>query len=110
MLAPRALGVITAVVCGQVLIGLLAAAALLAARRRASKRAVVQIALIIGFVESFIIAIGLAAWNTAARGSETLTAALLWYAGAGWGVVQLVIVVWITWVWWQRRKGRSAGD
>jgi hypothetical protein len=104
LLPPRALGVIGAVVCGQMLFGLLALAALFAARRRASKRAVIQIALIIGFVESFVIAIGLAAANAARGGSDTVTAGLLWYAGGGWALVQVIIVVWIAWIWWQRRK------
>ena len=108
MLPARALGVVGTIVCGQVLFGLLAAAALFAARRRASRRTVVQIALIIGFVESFIIAIGLVAANAARGGSDAVTAGLLWYAGGGWAVVQVVIVVWIVWVWVQRgRAGRS---
>ena len=108
MLPPRAYGVIGAVLCGQLLFGLLAAAALFAARRRASKRAVVQIALIIAFVESFVIAIGLAAFNAMRGGSDAVTAALLWYAAGGWGIVQVVIVVWIVWVWWDKRR-RSGG-
>jgi len=84
VLSARALGVVGTIVCGQVLFGLLALAALFAARRRASKRTVIQIALIIGFVESFIIAIGLAAANAARGGSDAVTAGLLWYAGGGW--------------------------
>lgn len=89
------------------LFGLLAAAALIAARRRASKRAVIQIALIIGFVESFVIAIGMAAANAARGGSDAVTAGLLWYAGGGWALVQVIIVVWIVWIWWERRRERD---
>jgi hypothetical protein len=96
--------VIGAVLCGQFLFGLLALAALIAARRRASKRAVIQIAIIIGFVESFVIAIALAAANAARGGSDAVTSALLWYAGGGWALVQLVIIVWIVWAWVQQRR------
>jgi hypothetical protein len=103
-LPPRAFAVIFAVVAGQVLFGLLAGGALFAARGRASRRALVQIALIIGFVESFVIAVGLAAANAARGGSTAVTAGLLWYAGGGWTLVQLVIVYWIVWVWWKRRR------
>jgi hypothetical protein len=103
VLSARGVGVITVVVCGQVLFGLLALAALVAARERATKRAIVQIALIIGFVESFVIAVGVAAANAARGGNDTVTAALLAYAGGGWLIVQVVIVVWIVWVWWRRR-------
>ena len=103
MLVQRAYGVIGVIVCGQMLFGLLAVAALFAARRRASRRAIVQIALIIGFVESFIIAIGLAAANSARGGSEAVTAGLLLYAGGGWVVVQLAIAAWVLWVWWAQR-------
>jgi len=99
----RALGVVGTVVCGQLLFGLLAIAALFVARRRTSKRVVVQIALIIGFVESFILAVGLAAANAAREGSQALTAGLLWYAGGGWLIVQIVIVCWVAWAWWHQR-------
>jgi len=94
-----------AVVCGQLLFGLLAAAALFAARRRAGRRVVIQIALIIGFVESFIVAIGLAAANAVRGGSDAVTLGFLWYAGGGWTVVQVAIVAWVGWVWvrgWRR--------
>jgi hypothetical protein len=64
----------------------------------------VQIALIIVFVESFIVAIGLAAANAARGGSDAVTAGLLWYAGVGWTVVQVVIVVWVIWIWLERRR------
>jgi hypothetical protein len=100
----RGLGVVGVVVCGQVLFGMLAIAALVAARRRTSARVVVQIALIIGFVESFIIAIGLAAANAARGGSDSVTAGLLWYAAGGWAVVQLAIVGWVVWAWVQNRR------
>lgn len=110
MIAVRAYGVIGAALCGQLLFGMLAAVALLAARRRASKRAVVQIALIIGFVESFVVALALATWNAARGGSDALTSALLIYAGGGWAIVQVVIVVWIVLLWVRRRKGVSAGE
>ncbi len=99
----RALGVVGVIVFGQVLFGLFAALALFAARRRASRRALIQIAVIIGFVESFVISIGLAAANSARGGSEAVTSGLLWYAGGGWLVVQLLILVWLAWVW---RLGR----
>jgi hypothetical protein len=95
-------------VCGQLLFGLLAGAALFAARRRTTARTFWQIALIIAFVESFVIAIGLAALNAARGGSAAVTAALLWYTGAGWMVVQIVILVWWAWVWRQNVKRRRA--
>lgn len=104
MLTARALGVVGAVVCGQLLFGLLAIGALIAARRRASKRTIIQIALIIGFVESFIVAVGLAAANAARGGDDSVTAGLLLYAGGGWAIVQVVILVWVGWVWLSRRR------
>ena len=104
MVPERGLAAIGALVCGQVLFGGLAAAALVAARRRASRRAVVQVAVIIGFVESFIIAVGLAAANATRGGSDAITAWLLWYAAAGWVVVQVVILAWWAWAWWRSRR------
>lgn len=98
------LGAVGVIVCGQVLFGLLAAAALIAARRRASRRVVIQIAVIIAFVESFVVAVGLSAVNAARGGSVALSAALLWYAGIGWLVVQVVIVVWWAWAWLRTRR------
>lgn len=100
----RALGVVGVVVLGQLLFGALAIGALVAARRRTSTRVIVQIALIVGFVESFIIALGLAAANAARGGSDAVTASLLWYSGGGWAVVQVVIVVWLIWAWVRRRR------
>jgi hypothetical protein len=105
LLSQRALGVIGVVVLGQLLIGLLATAALVAARKRVSRRAFVQIALVIGFVVSFAVATGLSAVNSARGGSEAVTAGLLWYVGGGWGVVQIVIVVWVVAVWLRNRRG-----
>jgi hypothetical protein len=105
-LPARAFGVIFAVVAGQVLFGLLAAGALFAARQRAGKRVVIQIGLIIGLVESFVIAVGIAAANSARGGNAAITAGLLWYAGGGWTIVQFVIVYWIAWVWWKRWRTR----
>jgi len=96
--------VVGVVVLGQVLFGALAIGALVAARRRTSTRVIVQIALIILFVESFIIAIGLAAANAARGGSDAVTAGLLWYAGGGWGIVQLAIIVWVAWAWVRNRR------
>ena len=107
MLGARALGVVGVIVCGQVLFGLLAGAALFAARRRTSRRVIAQIAIIIGFVESFIIAIGLSAANASRGGSEWVTAALLWYAAGGWLLVQVLILAWWVWAWRQRRLNRS---
>jgi hypothetical protein len=90
-------------VCGQVLFGLLAIAALIAARRRTSRRVVIQIAVIIAFVESFILAVGASAGIAARGGNEAVSAALLGYAGVGWLVVQVVIVVWWAVAWWRSR-------
>jgi hypothetical protein len=101
---PRGLAVVGVMVCGQVLFGLLATAALIAARRRTSRRVVVQIAVIIAFVESFILAVGASAVVAERGGSEAVSAALLGYAGVGWLVVQVVIVVWWAVVWWRSRS------
>jgi len=99
------MAVVTVLVAGQALFGGVAAVALYAARRRASKRAVGQIAVIIGVVESLVLAVGAAAVNASRGGSDSLTRGLLWYAGAGWIVVQVVIVVWWAWAW--RRSSRD---
>jgi hypothetical protein len=64
----------------------------------------VQIAVIIVVVESFIVAIGLSAANAARHGSEAVTAALLWYVGIGWVVVQVAILAWWAWAWRQSRR------
>lgn len=94
-------------VAGQVLFGLVAAAALVAARKRASRRAVIQVAVIIGVVESFALAVGAAAVNAARGGNSNLTRGLLSYAGVGWIAVQALILVW--WFWaWRRSKSRVA--
>lgn len=106
---PRGLAVVGVVVLGQVLFGLLATAALVAARRRTSRRVVIQIAVIIGFVESFIIAIGLSAANAAAGGSERVSAWLLWYVAIGWLAVQALILVWWA-VSWQRSRMLRGGS
>ena len=101
-MSSRALAVVGVFVCGQMLIGLLAAAALFAARHRASRRAVIQIAVIIALVESFALATGLSA-VAASRGNVALSKALLVYVGSGWLVVQAVIIAW--WLWaWRRSK------
>ncbi len=102
------MAVVGVLVAGQMLFGLVAAAALIAARKRASRRAVVQVAIIIGVVESLVIAVGAAAVNAARGGTESVTAALLWFAGAGWIAVQAVIIVWLVWAW--RHSRRSSGD
>jgi len=99
----RALAVVSVFVCGQMLLGLLAAAALVAARRRTSRRAFVQVAVIIGFVESFALATGLSA-VAASRGNVAASKALLVYVGVGWLVVQLVIIVWWLWAWRRSRR------
>jgi len=88
------LAVIGVVVCGQMLFGLLAGVALVAARRRTTRRTFVQVAVIIALVESFILAVGASALVAARGGSEAVSAALLWYAGVGWLVVQVGILVW----------------
>jgi len=95
------MAVVGVLVAGQVLLGLVAAAALVAARKRASRRAVTQVAVIIGVVESLVLAVGAAAVNAARGGSPGVTAALLWYAGAGWIAVQVIIAVWWFWAWRQ---------
>lgn len=103
----RGMAVVAVLVAGQALFGGVAAVALWAARKRASRRVVGQIAVIIAVVESLVLAVGGAAFNAARGGSETLTRGLLWYAGAGWIVVQVVIVVW--WLWaWRRNRQASA--
>jgi hypothetical protein len=101
---PRGLAVVGVMVCGQVLFGLLATVALIAARRRTSRRVVVQIAVIIAFVESFILAVGASAVVAARGGSEAVSAALLAYAGIGWLVVQVAIVVWWAVAWSRARR------
>lgn len=100
----RALGVVGVLLAGQLLFGLVAAAALLTARKRASRRAVIQVAVIIGVVESFVIAVAAAAFNAARGGSDSVTAGLLRYAGAGWMAVQLIIIVGVVWAWWRSRR------
>ncbi|NTU70417.1 MAG: hypothetical protein HGB10_01130 [Coriobacteriia bacterium] len=99
----RGMAVVAVLIAGQALFGLVAAVALVAARKRASKRAVIQVALIIGAVESFVLAVGAAAVNAARGGSEALTTGLLWYAAGGWIIVQVGICVWWFWAWWMGR-------
>jgi uncharacterized membrane protein len=98
------MAVVGVLVFGQVLFGLIAAAALVAARKRASRRSVIQVAVIIGVVESLVIAVGAAAVNAARGGSDALTAGLLWYAVAGWIAVQAVILAWWFWAWRESRR------
>lgn len=95
------MAVVGVLVAGQVLFGLVAAAALVAARKRASRRAVTQVAVIIAVVESLTLAVGAAAINAARGGSDAITRGLLWYAGAGWIAVQVVIIGWWFWSWRQ---------
>lgn len=104
MLSPRAIGVIAAVIFGQFMFAMLASTALYSARRRTSRRAFVQVGIIIAFTESFIIALALSAANSARGGSESVTAGLFWYGLGGLAIVQVVIVLWWFWVAWQRRK------
>ena len=66
----------------------------MAARRRTSRRTFIQVALIIALVESFILAVGASALVAARGGSEAVSAALLGYAGIGWLIVQVGILVW----------------
>ena len=108
----RAMAVVGVLVSGQVLFGLVAAAALIAARNRTSKRAVIQVAVIIAVVESLVLAVGAAAVNAARGGSDVVTSGLLWYAGAGWIAVQIVILVWWFWAWRQsvRRAAEPSAD
>jgi predicted nucleic acid-binding protein len=106
VLTVRATAAIGVIVCGQLLFGLLAFGALITARRRAGRRQFVQITVIICLVESLIIAIGLAAANAALGGNDAVTAGLLWYVGIGWVAVQAVVVIWIVWFWWRRRRAQ----
>ena len=107
-MSPSGIAVVGAVVAGQVLFGLLAAGALFAARRRTSRRVIVQVALIIVFVESFILAVGASALVSARGGSEAVSAALLWYAGIGWLIVQVGILAWWFFAWRQSRSRASS--
>jgi hypothetical protein len=104
VLPPSAIGVIVAVLGGLLLFGALALGALVASRHRTSGRVIAQIAVIIVLAESFVIALALAVLNAVRGGSDSVTAGLLWYAGGGWALVQIVIIAWIAWVWWRRRR------
>lgn len=93
----RGFAVFGVVVCGQLLFGMLAAAALIAARHRVEKVAFTRIALVIGFTVAFVVAIGVAVANAAVGGSRALTAGLVWFAALGWVVSQVAILIW----WWR---------
>lgn len=108
-MSERGLAVVAVLVAGQALFGCVAAVALWAARKRASTRVVGQIAVIIVVVESLVLAVGAAAFNAARGGNEAVTRSLLWYAGAGWIAVQLVIIVWWIWAWRRNRRGAARG-
>jgi hypothetical protein len=103
-MSSRGMAVVVVLVAGMAFFGLAAAVALVAARNRVSRRAFVQVAVIIGVVESLVLALGAAALNGARGGDPALTTALLWYVGAGWIVVQAVVLGWLVWAWWRARR------
>ena len=99
----RGLAVVAVLLGVQGFVGLAMAAALIVSRRRASRRAFTQIAVIIGVVESFLLAAVGAAVNSALGGSAALTSGLLWYVAGGWILVQILICVW-WYVGWRQSK------
>ena len=98
------MAVVGVLVAGMAVFGLAAAVALVAARHRVSRRAFIQVAVIIGVVESLFLALGAAAINGARGGDAALTTGLLWYVGVGWIAVQVAIIVLLAWAWWRARR------